>query len=255
MGLAVALFVVIPAIGLGRFLASRAFGIRGWKEGTQLGVARGRPALAFAQAVGSILCLYVACVTLFVPVVLARGDVRVDESSMRVTVAANGPAERAGIRDGDRIVGVNGERPTDWDHLKKLVGAHPDQTIAVDVERGGATKTFSVDTVGPKMMVGPFVEQRRLGLGEAIGKAVVAPAETAGMALRNLFFSHASGEQAAVSGPVALGRAGPGEFAFLVAAATSTVSAMTAVALLLLAAVTSVVPKRNSGLPTSGNSS
>lgn len=95
--------------------------------------------LAFGRAGGSIVAVYIASVILFVPSFL-RERTKVDEVSMRVTVVKGGPADAAGIRDGDRIVGVNGDAPKDWDHLKKLVAAHPDETIEVQIEREGARR-------------------------------------------------------------------------------------------------------------------
>src|SRR6188472_4365234 len=51
---------------------------------------------------------------------LLGGNQLVDETSMRVNIAPDGPAAAVGVQKGDRIVSVNGEDIKDWDHLKKV---------------------------------------------------------------------------------------------------------------------------------------
>src|SRR5687768_9944197 len=151
IGFALAALVIGAGVALARWLVSRAFGVRGtFRETVNTGAERGRPVLAYARALASIAGMYLGCVLLFIPG-FTGGRMVVDEVSMRVTAAKDGPASRAGIETGDRIVAVNGEAVKDWDQLKKLVAAHPNETISVDVERGGEKKTFSVTTEGPKM--------------------------------------------------------------------------------------------------------
>ena len=41
------------------------------------------------------------------------------------------------MRDGDKVLAVNGTPVTNWDELKKAVGAHPGEPIDVTVERDG----------------------------------------------------------------------------------------------------------------------
>ncbi len=53
-------------------------------------------------------------------------------------VEADGPAARAGLRVGDRILAVNGERTDTFLDLVALVRARPGETIAVNYRRGAA---------------------------------------------------------------------------------------------------------------------
>ena len=60
-------------------------------------------------------------------------------------VVRGSPAEKGGVRAGDRIVGVDGAKITAPGHVTRAVGAHKvGETISVEVERRGAAVTASV---------------------------------------------------------------------------------------------------------------
>lgn len=257
----IAASTVGASVCAGRWAASRAFGIRGFRASTNTEEERGRPALAFARAFAAMGGVYLACVLLFVPG-LAGGKMVVDDVSMRVKVAPGGPAARAGLVDGDRIVAVLGEAPQDWDHLRKIVAAHPNETVAVEVERAGARQTFAVTTVGGKMMVSPWVERQSLSGGALAGEAFVAPFGVAKALVAGVGRAFSGAERVEVSGPVGIaqevGRAeheGTSAAFHLVAAMTAYQALFVDLALLAVAFVTSLLPRRNSVLPTAGNSS
>lgn len=260
VGFAIAALFIGAGVAAARWLVSRAFGVRGtFRETVNTGAERGRPVLAYARAIGSIAGMYLACVLLFVPG-FAGGRVVVDDVSMRVTVAKDGPAARAGIEDGDRIVSVNGEAAKDWDQLKRLVAAHPNETIAVDVERGAdkQKKAFSVTTEGPKMKVAPFVEHQSLSAGEVLAASFAGPYEVVRGIVRGL--ARSFDEKPELSGPVGISREaaaaseqGSGTFFRLVAALASYQASLVALVLLSTAFFMGFVAKRT--LPTSGNPS
>jgi regulator of sigma E protease len=54
-----------------------------------------------------------------------------------VDVMSGEPAEKAGLRDGDVVVEVSGQRVASWDAMAKNVSAHPGEPIVVVVERKG----------------------------------------------------------------------------------------------------------------------
>ncbi len=47
-------------------------------------------------------------------------------------------AERAGLQSGDRIVAADGEPIGDWQDWFTFIRAHPEETVSVELERGGA---------------------------------------------------------------------------------------------------------------------
>jgi len=89
-------------------------------------------------------------------------------------------AEEVGIRPGDRLVAVDGQRIEAWDGFSREVSERrPGEEIRVTVERGGEEKTFSgelgADPEEPdRALVGvrPEVEMTRYGPFEAVGMAV-----------------------------------------------------------------------------------
>ncbi len=61
-------------------------------------------------------------------------------------LVADGPAARAGLQPGDRVVAVNG-RPVDtWAELVEVVRSHPGETLSFRIRRGGAERTVAVQT-------------------------------------------------------------------------------------------------------------
>jgi membrane-associated protease RseP (regulator of RpoE activity) len=240
VGFVLAALVIGGGVAVARWLVSRAFGVRGrFREMVDTGAERGRPLLAYARALGSIAGMYLGCVLLFIPG-FTGGRMVVDEVSMRVTAAKDGPASRAGIETGDRIVAVNGEAVKDWDQLKKLVAAHPNETISVDVDRGGEKKAFSVTTEGPKMRVAPFIEHQSLSGGEVLSASFAAPYGVVRGIVRGL--ARSFDQRPELSGPVGISQEvtaasneGSGTFFRLVGALASYQAALIAMVLLSVA--------------------
>ncbi len=54
-------------------------------------------------------------------------------------VLAGGPAERAGLQSGDRVLAIDGQQVADFTSLVELVSARPDREIVVEFERGGVS--------------------------------------------------------------------------------------------------------------------
>jgi regulator of sigma E protease len=61
-----------------------------------------------------------------------------EAGSNTIEVMPGEPAERAGLRDGDRVVEVAGTRVGTWEELAKNVAAHPAEEVRVVVSRDGA---------------------------------------------------------------------------------------------------------------------
>ncbi|MBX5455519.1 MAG: trypsin-like peptidase domain-containing protein [Thermogemmatispora sp.] len=79
------------------------------------------------------------------PQLAAQDNLAVDYGSLIVSVTANGPAARAGLRAGDIIVAIDGQKVTDNQSLSDiLVNKSPGQTAKVTVYRGNQQLTVTV---------------------------------------------------------------------------------------------------------------
>lgn len=77
-------------------------------------------------------------------------------------VLSNTPAERAGLKAGDRIVSVDGQKVAHWDEWVTYVRARPEVTMSVELERDG------------KIMTLPLTPDRKVDdKGAAIGQVGV----------------------------------------------------------------------------------
>lgn len=72
-----------------------------------------------------------------------------------------GPAARAGLRAGDRIVAVDGRPMKDFQDVVAAISPHPGKTLAITYRRGGVERTVEVTTASVS------VQGRRIGRIEA----------------------------------------------------------------------------------------
>jgi serine protease Do len=88
-------------------------------------------------------------------------DLDVDNGVLISGVEKGGPADEAGLKDGDVIVSFNGQKVKDPDDLRDLVrGTKPGEKVEVEVVREGETKKLT-------LTVGEWPGEREwLGLGE-----------------------------------------------------------------------------------------
>ena len=83
-------------------------------------------------------------------------------------VVGGGPAARAGLAAGDRVVSIQGKPVDSWEALVAAIRAHPGQPISLLVERDGATR--SIEVVPEALSAG---DQRigRIGAGPQVPQA------------------------------------------------------------------------------------
>ena len=78
-------------------------------------------------------------------------------------VAENSVAQRAGLREGDRILHADGAAIRHWDEVVEVVRKHPGQTVRLDIQRGEMTLNIVV------------VPQAVTESGKVVGKIGAAP--------------------------------------------------------------------------------
>ena len=202
-----AIKLAIAFFGL-RWVAARASGVRGARvifgiehaPWANVSLPR-RAAFAFAGPLG---CYLVAAGFVAGGLMMSGRD-DLDETSMRVAVAPEGPAAVAGLVAGDRIVSVNDAPIADWGTLKATIAKHPSEQIRVVVERGGQTLTLTPNAAG-KILVGPAAIHRDVGLGSALGEGLATPPRIWWVTVKSFVAIFAGRESAEVSGPVAIVR-------------------------------------------------
>lgn len=72
------------------------------------------------------------------------------------------PADRAGLQPGDKILGIDGTMPMDWEQIRSFIAAHPDETHVFAIERASTQLDIEV-TIGQQNGLGflgvtPYVE-------------------------------------------------------------------------------------------------
>lgn len=138
------------------------------------------------------------------------GNTIVDEQSLRVQVG-KGPAAEAGIVSGDRILAVNGEAITDWEHLRRSIGAHPGEKVDLEVERKGEKLHFSPTPMADgdhkgKIVVAPEVKTVPVTVPQAMLLSVKEPPKVVYNLVRGLARMLSGREKPELSGPVGIVR-------------------------------------------------
>ncbi|MBW8826450.1 MAG: site-2 protease family protein [Acidobacteria bacterium] len=102
----------------------------------------------------------------------------INEHSPRWVIASvTGPALDAGVRPGDRIIGVDGQRFARFADVSKYLRAHPGKTVELAVEGKGPARTITA-TLGD---FNPSIQRKvgYLGVGPRFPRERVNPVEAA----------------------------------------------------------------------------
>jgi regulator of sigma E protease len=83
------------------------------------------------------------------------------ESAIVAEIKPDSPAARAGLKHGDHVLDVNGTTLYHFAGLSEYIEAHPDQELALNVERAG--RCFSVN-LKPEKPISPPGEPPRIGI-------------------------------------------------------------------------------------------
>ncbi|MDD3517245.1 MAG: RIP metalloprotease RseP [Chromatiales bacterium] len=137
-------------------------------------------------------------------------------------VVAAGPAERAGLRAGDRLISADGERLEDWAAWVAFVRARPDRSFEVEIEREGRREYLTLSTEARRdgeRVIGqvgayPWIDREalealrvtvRYGPVAAVGAAVTKTWDMSVLTLRVLW-RLARGEASLknISGPISI---------------------------------------------------
>ncbi|HUL40571.1 MAG TPA: RIP metalloprotease RseP [Burkholderiales bacterium] len=118
-------------------------------------------------------------------------------------LVAGGPGARGGLKPGDQILAINGQRVTLWDDVVRIVRSHPSQDLEFEIKRGDARLAISLTTdsvadngekigrIGAAPKIDPAALQRllaeeRYSFGRALSKSVEKTWETSVFSLKML---------------------------------------------------------------------
>ena len=135
---------------------------------------------------GPVMNIVLAVVVL--AIVLAQGaemPAYVDQPPVIGAVRQESPAQRAGIRAGDRILTVAGDEISTWDEVEIAIGTRPNRAMTVTVDRDGKTLSFDLQSsaegrwemgaIGVAPLTRPVA--RALERGDPADKAGVKPGD------------------------------------------------------------------------------
>jgi regulator of sigma E protease len=106
------------------------------------------------------------------------------------TVAAGSAAQAAGVREGDRVIAIDGAVISRWDEIAPRIALYPGKTLRLDLERGGQKLGIDakVADVIERDRFGNETHRGLLGIGPAELEYVpVSPVEAAGLGVRQSF--------------------------------------------------------------------
>jgi regulator of sigma E protease len=170
-----------------------------------------------------------------IAVLLAFATVRASGQTVSTTtveVLPDGPAARAGMESGDRIVSIDGVTATTWEDASRRIAAAPPGTpLSVQVERGGKLHGLAITPdEGRKIHIRSRQETLAVPLGDALAAAFARPFQAIADDVAAVLAMLKPAEPTLLGGPLAIVREaaspprGPRVFGFvlmLIAAPTA----------------------------------
>jgi regulator of sigma E protease len=154
---------------------------------------------------------WLTCAGLLVGLAATCGLMQLDLAEARIgEVAAGGPAAAAGLQAGDRIEAVNQVPLTDWSSLVQAVRPHPQEKIALRVERQGQILELQVQPQrGPGnlglLQVQPYATRTTYSLADSLSAGIHGAWELTllqGQLLGGMFTGHGQGRLTGLPGIV-----------------------------------------------------
>ena len=142
--------------------------------------AEGAPWRRFCVRAASALAALAVCSALFWVHFALAGE---RQSTTTVSVR-EGPARDAGMRDGDRVLSVDGVAVEGWEALRGRL--KPSTPVQIEIERAGARSTLRVTPNGQgRIAVSSVERQVALGPFESAKRAVAQPFEVVAAVLKS----------------------------------------------------------------------
>lgn len=190
---------LIGSVWLGALVAARWLGLPTfrWFDERPPDVAVWKRALVrLVSALAPLLLIWALC---FVAVLLV-GTPKFGGGPPLVDVL-EGAARTAGMRNGDRVVRLDGVPVKDWDQLRAHVARAPG-SVRIEVERGGMRQELVVTPIAHRIGISQRPEIEPASAGQALAVALPLPFNVLRETVRQLYVA----EQAEFKGPVGIAR-------------------------------------------------
>ena len=169
----------------------------------------------FTIAAGPLANYLAASVLMFFGFMLGAPYVLSDEASMKVNLQESGPAYVAGLRDGDRLVTIDGRPVKTWQEIRGAVSGHAGEPIDVQYEREGKVDHVTVTPIakgqkneGMILIAPPRKLMRVSGVREAAVMSVTEPPKVVVDLVEHLGLILTGREKFAGTGPVGIVKEG-----------------------------------------------
>lgn len=96
----------------------------------------------FAGPMNNFILTFILCAILIV----LQGGVGDPSSSKLGSILPDSPAQTAGLKQGDRIVSIDGKKVSNWSDLVSTIQAHPKEKLTITYERAGKQKQTTLTT-------------------------------------------------------------------------------------------------------------
>jgi hypothetical protein len=166
--------------------------------------AAGRLRRVVFRMAGPLATYAIAVLLIFVALRVSGKTV----ATMTVDVIPDGPAARAGMEPGDRIVSVDGVVPASWDDVPRLVsGAPAGKPLTVRVRRGESTHDLVVrPDETRKILISSRKKAVALPARAALSSALARPFETVAQDIASVAELWRPAPPRTLEGPVGIAR-------------------------------------------------
>jgi regulator of sigma E protease len=126
-----------------------------------------------------------------------------------IQVVKDTPAARANMKDGDKVLDIDGTAITDFEQMRQIILKHPNQPIELTVLRDGKRRTLQVtpkpnDAGDAQIGVGTVPRRVDLTFKQAVIRSVVEPADVVVKLVYSLARIITAKDKPELSGPVGI---------------------------------------------------
>lgn len=153
---------------------------------------------------------YVLSFFIFWLVIYVTGKPKVSQTTVIGDVAEGLPAYNAGIREGDRIIAIDGIKVESWKDIMRLISPKIEKNVRIEYERGG--KIYSVtlrtkrDPASERGIIGivPKTEYEKVGILKAASLSLQQIVYWTELTVKTLLKSISRREKPDVAGPIGI---------------------------------------------------